>query len=230
MLAREKSVLGLYITRHPLASLERMLQACTTASTVELKKYNDGDSVILGGMVSHTRTVVTNKGRNAGKRMGIVTLEDLKGRIEAVVFPSELAEFQSLLVPDAVVFIEGEVDRKREGPSIRTSRVVPADRAAAEFSRALLLDITPETPVESLIGVLRDHRGKCPVYISVPAPDRLVAQIECHRSLCVTCTPSLLSDLAAIIGQNAICLLGPKKRAIPFSIERADIPSSSAAS
>ena len=228
MLAREKSVLGLYITRHPLASHERMLQACATASTVELKKYNDGDTVILGGMVSHTRTVVTHKGRNAGKRMGIVTLEDLKGRVEAVVFPDELAKFQSLLVPDAVVFIEGEVDRKREEPCIRTSRVVPADRAAAEFSKALLLDITSEASVEALIAVLRDNRGECPVYLSVPAPDGLVAQIQCHRSLSVTCTPSLLIDLAAIIGRDAICLLGPKKRAIPFSLEETGIPSPSA--
>ena len=122
-----------------------------------------------------------------------------------------------------------EVGRKREEPSVRTSRVIPADRAAAEFSKALLLDVTSDTPVEALIAVLRDNRGECPVYLSVPAPDGLVAQIQCHRSLSVTCTPSLLVELAAIIGRDAICLLGPKKRAIPFSVEETRIPSRLAA-
>ncbi|MCH7871773.1 MAG: DNA polymerase III subunit alpha, partial [Planctomycetes bacterium] len=129
MLAREKAVLGFYITKHPLSSHERLIEACATAKTVDLGRFDDGTEVVVGGMVSSLRTVVTRSGRNAGKRLGIVTFEDLTGRVEAVVFPDDLVKYRSHLVPDKIVFLEGTVDRKREEPSLRVSRVVPAEEA-----------------------------------------------------------------------------------------------------
>jgi len=215
MLAREKAVLGLYITRHPLAAHERLLESCASTTTVDLAKFEDGDKVILGGMVSSMRTVVTSKGRNAGKRIAIVTLEDLKGRAEAIVFSEQLTDFQSILVPDAVLFIEGEVDRKREEPSLRATRIVPAAEAVSEFAKALILDLSHEPAVDQLVNVLRGHRGGCPVYLNVPGPDRLMAQIECNTALRVDASPALMQALEPLLGQHAICLLGPKRHKIP---------------
>ena len=217
MLAREKAVLGFYITRHPLASHERLLQACATVSTVGLKKYHEGSTVIVGGMVSSLRTVVTKGGRNSGKRLGVVTLEDLKGRVEVVVFPNDLPRYRSILVPDAIIFVEGAVDRKREEPSIRTSRIVAAGHACREFAQAVLLNVTADTPLEQLIDVLRSHRGQCRAYLNVETADALVAQIECHSSLRVACTPQLLEALVDLVGNEAVCVLGPNRRAIPLS-------------
>lgn len=114
MLAREKAVLGFYITRHPLASHERLLEACATATTVDLARCKDDDPVIVGGMVSSLRTVKARTGRNSGRQLGIVTLEDLKGRVDAIVFPDDLVKYRSVLVPDALVFLEGAVDRKQK--------------------------------------------------------------------------------------------------------------------
>ncbi len=161
MLAREKAVLGFYITKHPLASHADALNACATASTVDLKKHVEGDRVILGGMVSSLRTVIAKGGRNPGKRMGIVTLEDLHGRVEAIVFPKDLERYQSLLVPDAIVFLEGEVDRKREEPALRVSRVIPVDQACFSLARALRIDVSrtvPQEALESLATLVKDHR------------------------------------------------------------------------
>ena len=82
-------------------------------------------------------------GRNAGRRLGIVTLEDLAGRVEAVLFPDDLAKHQSTVVPDAIVFLEGSVDRRREEPSIRVSNVVPLERAVEAFSKEVFLNLFP---------------------------------------------------------------------------------------
>jgi len=216
LLAREKAVLGFYITRHPLARHERLLGACATATTVDLARRKDGDEVVLGGMVSSLRTVVAKAGRNRGKRMGIVTLEDLKGRVEAVVFPDDLVKYGSGLVPDAIVFLEGSVDRKREEPSLRVSGVITLDQAVEVLSRAVLLDVTAETSMDRLTDILRSHPGNCRVYLSVKTADGMVAQIECNPSIRVACRPEFLREIIDLLGRDAVRALGPNRRAIPL--------------
>ncbi|MFQ5590027.1 MAG: DNA polymerase III subunit alpha [Phycisphaerae bacterium] len=216
MLAREKAVLGFYITRHPLAKHERLLEACTTATTAELARRTEGEAVIVGGMVSSLRTVVAKSGRNASKRMGIVTLEDLQGKVDAIVFPDDLPKYRSQLAPDRIVFIEGTVDRKREEASIRVARVVPAEDAVASFARALILDVNTDAPVHELIALVRANPGECPVYLNVQTPDGMVAQIECNPSFRTACGPTFLIRAAELLGRGALCVLGPGKRRIPL--------------
>ena len=84
MLAHEKAALGFYVTSHPLSSHEEILRKYSTARTVDLRRYQDGQEVTLGGMISKMRTVVTKQGRNAGSKMAIVTVEDLSGPVEVV--------------------------------------------------------------------------------------------------------------------------------------------------
>jgi hypothetical protein len=155
MLKKEKGVLGFYITKHPLASHEELLRACGTARIGDLSDFPDGADVVVGGMVSSLRTLIARSGRNAGKKLGVITLEDLTGRIEALVFSTDLPKYQPLLTPDEVVFIVGQVDRKREEPSLRVSSVVAAADAAESLSEALLINVNSMTPVDELIERLR---------------------------------------------------------------------------
>ena len=217
MLAREKAVLGFYITKHPLANCEKLLEACATATTVDLARYKDGDQVVLGGMVSSLRTVKTRSGRNAGKQMGIVTIEDLRGKVEAVLFPDDLAKYRPLLVPDQIVFVEGSVDRKREEPSLRISRVILEEEAVKELARALIIDVTAQTPVEELADLLRAQSGSCPVYITVATEDGLTAQVACSSLVRVVCEAKLLAGIIDLVGPEAVCVLGPTRRPVPLS-------------
>jgi DNA polymerase-3 subunit alpha len=216
MLAREKAVLGFYITRHPLARHERLLEGCATATTVDLSRHKDGDEVILGGMVSSLRTVVAKGGRNSGKRMGILTIADLTGRVDAILFPDALVEFRAVLVPDVIVFLEGSVDRKREEPSLRVSRVITQDEAVEALSRTVLLDVNAETPIDRLTALLRAHPGKCPVYLNVETSDGMTAQIECNPSIRASCGPEFVREAVELLGREAVCLLGPRRRPIPL--------------
>jgi DNA polymerase-3 subunit alpha len=216
MLAREKAVLGFYITRHPLASHEQLLVACATASTSDLSRYEDGDTVVLGGMITNLRTVTARGGRNAGRPMGIVTLEDLAGRVEAILFSDVLAKYRPILVPDALVFLEGAVDRKREEPSLRVSRVVMANESMPAFAAALLLDVNKDTPLDELVRLLQAHRGgDCRVYLNVETADHLIAQVECSAALRVTCTPELVDAVATLVEPGTTCVLGPNRRPMP---------------
>jgi DNA polymerase-3 subunit alpha len=221
MLAREKQVLGFYITRHPLTHHEALIEACATTSTVGLAKFKDGDNVILGGMVTQVRAVTARSGRSPGRKMGIVTIEDLKGRVDVIVFPEDLVKYRPLLVPDAVVFLEGAVDGKREEPSLRVSRVIPAAEAVAELTKSLVVTLGPTADVSELPRVLRSSPGHCPVYVNVTMEDGYTVQVQCSAALRVKCSESLLSPLVGILGREKVVLLGPNRRPIPFGLAAA---------
>lgn len=218
MLARERAAMGLYITRHPLASCSKLLAACATATTVDLARYSDGDKVVLGGMVTSVRTVTPKGGRNPGKPMAIVAVEDLHGRTEAILFNKELTEYRPLVVSDAILFFEGDVDRKREQPSLRVTRVVPRTAALENFAYALLLDVDAATPIDRLVRALRNSKGTCPVYLNVPAEGGMIGQVMCAPTLRVACTTRMLGELRGLLGDEAVRVLSTKRAEIPAAL------------
>lgn len=224
MLAREKAVLGFYITKHPLAHHEPLLAACSVATTADLACMKDGDPVVLGGMITSVRTLVARNGRNSGQQMGVVTVEDMKGRTEAVIFPKELVAYRPLLVPDAVLFFEGNVDRKREEPSLRVSRIIAREQAATAFGRALYLDMNEQTDIHRLAHLLRAHPGECRVYMNVATGDGLIVRIECHPGIRVSCSSELLHELATLVGSEHFRVLTAARRVIPIAVAAPGTP------
>jgi len=105
ILAMEKEMLGLYLSGHPLQEYRAKLRALTTANAAEVPQLVPGQQVILGGLVVGMRTITTRK----GEPMCFLTLEDLTARVEVVVFPRAYARFRRLLVPDAVILVNGTV-------------------------------------------------------------------------------------------------------------------------
>ncbi|MFQ5413936.1 MAG: DNA polymerase III subunit alpha [Phycisphaerae bacterium] len=217
MLAREKAVLGFYVTKHPLTQHQRLLDACATATTVDLAARSDGDDVVLGGMISTIRTVTARGGRQPGKAMGIVSLEDLRGKIEAIVFPDDLVKYRAVLKPDAIVLLKGQVDRKREQPSLRVTEVVTADRAVEASAVAVIIAVDLDTPLRDIVAVIKTHRGLCPVYLDVHTTGGHVAQIQCNPAMRVACTDAFIRDITAIIDPTRVVILGAKRRRLPLT-------------
>ena len=86
MLAYEKEVLGLYVTKNPLSKHADTISVYSTANTSELTEDRAGQTVVIGGMVQKIRNIVTRNGRNAGAKMAVFTLGDLQGSCEVVMW------------------------------------------------------------------------------------------------------------------------------------------------
>ncbi|MBN1490738.1 MAG: DNA polymerase III subunit alpha, partial [Phycisphaerae bacterium] len=213
MLAHERATLGFFVTSHPLAQHEQTLRKYATAYTRELANFTDGADVILGGMITRMRTVVTKSGRNAGAKMGIVAVEDLAGQCEVVVFPSDLDQFRPLLVPDRVLFFRGEVDRRREEPSLRVTDVVPLESADERLASAVLLRVpgaSDEAVLDKIRAILSAHHGERPVYLEITTPAHLRVTVRCNPRSGVTPTAECLGDLADLLGPDAVILVPPQ--------------------
>jgi DNA polymerase-3 subunit alpha len=250
LLAAEKETLGFYISSHPLVHYGRELQSLSApsgASLSRLEQFGDGVRVCVGCMILSVRNTVTKNGRSAGSRMAMLTLEDLTGKSDAVVFSEAYERLSGLLRAESMVFVCGSVDRRRERPSIIVDEVIPIDQALAQRTAAILLRLgAADGPtLKRLHDVLTRHRapggaGGCEVLLELaPAarPDVSV-RIKPDAAWAVPASRELLNELVGLLGQERIVLcprpLPPSRRAngngkyVPRQAQGASGPASAA--
>ena len=118
LLAFEKEVLGIYVSGHPLDAYQDKMKKHITASTADFiieeesgrSRVKDNSYVTVGGMI----TGITIKGTKNNKTMAFLTLEDLLGTVEVIVFPNKYDVYRGLLAEDEKVFITGRVSAEDE--------------------------------------------------------------------------------------------------------------------
>ena len=212
MLAHEKATLGFYVTRHPLTSHEQTLLKYATARTSDLKRYDDGAEVILGGLISRMRTVLTKSGRNAGSKMAIITLEDLWGQVEVVVFSKDLEKYQAQLVPESLVFFKGRVDRRREEPSLKATEVTPMELGDERLSSSVLLRVNCVGAEACLLKRIRDtinrFRGDRTVLIEMLTTGNLKVTLRANGRTGVTPTADFCRAMEAVLGEGSVVVTG----------------------
>ena len=121
ILGFEKDVLGIYLSGHPLEKYRNIMEKMISARTIDFQpddetgipKVYDGQKVIIGGMI----TEKTIKYTRNNKVMAFLTVEDLMGTVEIVVFPRDYEKWQTLINEDARVFIQGRVNAEDDKPS-----------------------------------------------------------------------------------------------------------------
>jgi DNA polymerase-3 subunit alpha len=130
----EKELLGLYLSEHPLGAISEQLAEYVTAYSGDLRDESlDGQRVVMGGIVTGTRTVIT---RNR-ETMAVATLEDLQGTLEVVVFPRLHAAHGDLFAEGAILLVAGRVDHRGEEVSLLADAVWPWEDAAARGPEAI---------------------------------------------------------------------------------------------
>ncbi len=111
MLGWEKELIGLYVSDHPLQPVMDELQNVVTHYSQELTEEHDGKPVVMAGVVVHLRNHQTKK----GDAMGFVSVEDLQGHLELVIFPKAWKDVSQWLAVEQIVLIRGKVDAKGSG-------------------------------------------------------------------------------------------------------------------
>jgi DNA polymerase-3 subunit alpha len=210
-LAFEREMLGLYVSDHPLAGLERLLRRNaehTIPQILDDEGMPDGAQVTIAGMLTGVAPRVTR----AGKVWASATLEDMVGAVEVLFFPNTYELVRGHLRDDLVVAVKGRVNRRDAGSvSIAAHDVMLLDVNAAQAAanRPLtihLLDtaVTPTT-VDQLKEILQQHRGSTEVRLQLrySAPGRRPDLLSLG-GICVEPTPALLAELKALVGASNV--------------------------
>lgn len=132
MLAFEKEVLGVYISGHPLEEYEEKWRKSISATTLDFQldeetgrtKVRDGSREIIGGMITSKMIKYTKKNQT----MAFITVEDLLGTVEVVIFPQSYEKSQQYLQEDSKVFVRGRVSEEDDNASkLICEEVIPFD-------------------------------------------------------------------------------------------------------
>jgi DNA polymerase-3 subunit alpha len=205
MLAYEKQVLGFYVTSNPLSHHAEVINIYSTCNSSELTQANGERQVIIGGMVTKVRYNITKSGRNAGSKMAVFTLEDLQGQIEVVMFPEVLNRYSDILIADAVVFVKGKADYRRETPNIIAEELIALDnvreKLAARVNIRLNAKEVTKEKVAQIKSICQHHKGKSPVYVAVQTEKgRVRASVD--RDLNVNPDPDFCRKMKQLIGEE----------------------------
>jgi DNA polymerase-3 subunit alpha len=131
LLQWEKELIGVYISKHPLAYLGDIFKEHITHTTADINEELDKQKVVLGGTIKEARRITTKN----GDAMCVVQLEDMFGTIGVTVFPRVYEETAELWVEDTVVIIKGEVQVRRDEPGILCKSVEQVKAFEEEMNR-----------------------------------------------------------------------------------------------
>jgi DNA polymerase-3 subunit alpha len=162
LLSWERELLGVYVSDHPLTPYLDDLSKIVTHFSVELDQTSHGQNVCVAGEISHVRPYQTK----TGKSMGFVTLEDLQGTMELVIFSRVWSEIQLWIEPELIVLVKGRIDSERGDPKILV------DEITTEFNMVTPAD-PPAPAVESTEEKAESESPPANVHTDLPPlPDR----------------------------------------------------------
>jgi DNA polymerase-3 subunit alpha len=237
----ERDYLGMYLSDHPLRRIADRISERVDTGIGELGAHLDGVYVQIGGAIRDLRAFIPRRS-TTGQRMAFVTLEDLSGTCEVVVFARTFEECAELLRPDQVIVVRGRVQAGRNG---RAAAPAPAQNGAAvadedehadseqvsviaeqvygledvrlaawrRNSRVRLrLSAGQQHLLPPLRAILSRHRGDAPVIIQVQG-SRSVDEIVLGAEWSVEPGPALERAVESLLGDSAYRVEVERQRA-----------------
>ncbi len=207
LLGHERDMLGLYVSDHPLLGLEHVLSQgtdCTIGQLMLDEERPHGSTLTVSGLVTSVQRKITKRGDS----WATITLEDLDGAIEVLLFPSTYQLASTLLVEDSILRIKGALSRDKDQPELRAQEVTVPDLSGGPSGPVVIsLPSTRCTPptVAQLRDVLGTHPGVTEVRLRLLSREKTTV-MRLDDRLRVTPSPALFADLKQLLGPG--CLTG----------------------
>ena len=205
-LSFEKDVLGIYLSGHPMEEYEEKWKASISKTTLDFQydeelrrsKVHEGMKEIVGGMIAEKRVKYTKN----NQMMAYLTLEDLMGSIEVIVFPRDYMKYQQYLTEENKVFIKGRVQEVDEDASkLICESVIPFDQTSRELWIQYPDKDTYLKQEKELLEMLSDSDGRDSVIIYCKK-EKAVKRLPAGRA--VNVDKRLLSRLTNYLGESSV--------------------------
>ncbi|MDO8282234.1 MAG: DNA polymerase III subunit alpha [Thermodesulfovibrionia bacterium] len=224
-LTMEKEALGFYISGHPLNKFKEQLAKLSVKSTTSIRECNDKEDVNICGIVQSIKKITTKK----GDMMAALTIEDMYGTAEAVVFPDIYTKCSELLSQEEPIVIAGHIDKSDKGVKVIAKEVVSINDTAGALKavstsgraargngrekpteqkyRSLVLVMNNDTDplrLRKLQDIFTKHSGYCNVFLKIISPEKWETTLSTDFKI----MPSneLLVEVKNILGENSAIL------------------------
>ena len=209
-LAKERDLLGFYLSSHPLEPYARDLKNFAQPLS-EIEGQRNGAPLRVGGLVEEVRQLFDRR----GNPFAFVTLKDLNGTGDIAFFSEVFASHQPLLVEGETILVEGRVCERHGRLNLQADRALPLKSARAELTKSVTLSLPYQKVGDPLLGRLRRlcerHLGDCELWLQLKNGDE---QDKMVRSKTIRVDPcdDLLRGIEELIGPRATRLT-PKVQA-----------------
>jgi DNA polymerase-3 subunit alpha len=204
LLNQEKEALGFFITGHPLSRYANDIKRFATADTAKLAELPDKGEVKLCGIVVALKESITKK----GDRMAFVTLEDLVGSVEVVMFPETFAKCSEFLKSDDPLLVTGTIDQGEKGAKVMANEVVLLREVNARETKQVVFTLAADgldrSQLESLREIMRRYPGNCRVTLAIEVPAQFRTLIAPADSYTVAASEELAVEVKNLFGYNAV--------------------------
>jgi DNA polymerase-3 subunit alpha len=201
--------LGIYVSGHPLAEYEGVLKKFVSCTTLDFPqndeeigstgKITDGQKVIIGGIIDSINIKYTKK----NQRMAFVTLEDMNGSIEVIVFPQVYERFGYFLGDNRVILVSGRASISEDQGSKVISDGIRAYEELAEADKTLWIKLPKDKDIamEAIKTLLVKNKGVSKVIIyDEKTKKRMSVSPAYYTKPC----EELIAELTALCGEGCV--------------------------
>ncbi|MGV6988987.1 DNA polymerase III subunit alpha [Testudinibacter sp. P80/BLE/0925] len=202
----ERETLGLYLSSHPISRYLKELSHYSSHRINELQPNFRGQISTACGLIVSSRIAITKK----GNRLGIITLDDRSGRLDATLFSDALQNYADYLEKDQIVIVSGQVshDDFTQGLKMNVRELLPLDQARSRYAKSLAICLTQEqiTPhfIREFKQILEPYSGGVmPVHIYYQSPQGR-ALLKLGTQWRIQPHDNLLEQLSGMLGEDQV--------------------------
>ena len=209
LLTMEKEIVGIYLSGHPLEDHERELKRVSSTTTFDILTgedelgegmvgVKDGERVTLGGIIVEKKNLITKN----NNMMAFITLEDLYGAVECIIFPTTYERYNKHIKEDGLIVISGKISISEvEDPKIIIERVSPLNTFKQGKIYVKISGNNINNTFNKLKNILQKNSGETPVYVYMEREKKMVVA---DRSLWVENTIGLVNELEGLLGKDSV--------------------------
>jgi DNA polymerase-3 subunit alpha len=203
-LAFEKETVGFYITGHPLFDFKEEIDSMATVHLTDFAELQDGQPVRVGGLINTFKETKSKR----GERMGFITLEDIVGSAEIVVFPDVFSQCSHLIDSSEPVIVQGVVKKDERGGKIIAEAIDSLAAARRKYTERVRIRLRANrvnrAKLEGLKKILFSLHGSCPVLLTLHFDGQGEVDIQTTRDMTIEPGRRLTTEVNGFLGEKAV--------------------------
>ncbi|MBX3007396.1 MAG: DNA polymerase III subunit alpha [Melioribacteraceae bacterium] len=200
-LAKEREVLGFYLTDHPLRNFELEYRSFASVHLGETETYKFEEKIIACGVITDVKTKIDK----AGKKMAFFKLDDFSGSCECLTFSKVFAVCEDLIMPESTVLVKGTLESSGDAVKLHVDEVLPLEKSAELLTKriGIILDssIHDESITSQIKKIIEECEGNMPLALCVK--DKGVVR-EFYLTQKISFNSTTIKRIIELLGEESI--------------------------